>query len=1098
MPSNAPLAQPPAPHRRPWPRAGLVLGPALVLALLLAPGLGRSTSQDRTRTGDGVPVVPAAAAAGRVSAPARALHRATAFFVANRGQRPSDIHFHAGGRDGGMGFRAGGITIDQTTPLGPEGVGAGLPGLRRLPLGPETARYRRHRLEMRFLGARAGVLPEGEDRLTGVVNYFKGPREAWRVGIPTYAGLIYRDLWPGIDLEWVGSSDGFKYRYIVRPGADPARIRVAWSGVERLRIDAEGGLVIATPLGKLRDDRPLAWQEGTGGRDSVVAAHRLEMPGGPGLDAEGRPEPAVSAFAVGDYDRGRDLIIDPVVPVYAGFLGYGSEDRGLGVATDGAGHAYLTGQVLEEGQDFTDAFVARVALDGSSLDYLSIIGGEGGDAAFDIAIDAAGHAYITGFTGSDESSFPVTGGPDLSFNGVADTLVAKLAPDGQDLVYAGFLGGELIDFGEGIRVDASGSVYLQGPVLSSHSSFPVKVGPDLSFNGETDIFVCKLVPEPTAPEVVDNLSYCGYIGGAETDIHMAVDGADSFYSSGHIAIDAAGALYVSGETTSNEGSFPGGNGFGDLPGPDQSQGGGWDAYIVKVRPDGVGFAYAGFIGGAGDDFAKGMSVDAQGNAYLSGYTGSDEGSLPVTVGPDLSFNGGDLDTLVAKVRADGGGFSYLGYLGGDDTDGAEAVVVDPAGALTLVGYTESGAASFPVKEGPDLSQNDTVEGAGDAFIARVRPIPSAADPRENLDFAGYIGGAGTDQAYWVTLDASGAIYVSGDTESDETSFPGGNGMGAIPGWDRVFHGARDAFLLKLWFGDGPPPTPAPPTPTPTSAPSPTTPPTVAPAGGKVFLPLALQGAPLGGQIQPEARAASGAPARIMLPTRSGPDGRTWTRLRMPPLAALLAAPPRRSGSAPPAPARIDQVPAIETSYDDFCDFGIGWSWEDNADFASHLAADERLRCYYKMRMLTATAYGSVSNGHNALGEFMVETAFEIHGEDSYGGLIFGAPPALNRWYTFAVTDDGRYVLARVTGGQATGLATGSAPVDPALPNHIVALVRTTSIALYVNGVLVDTVEDLGAHAGRVGVYTEWGGTGEALEHRYDYIRISRLGDAAGR
>lgn len=1090
MPAANASPRPPARSGPAARRAAASLGIALAPALLLAPLTGPAPLGDQASR-DGGPS--RAVAAGRISAPAATLRRATAFFVENRGQRPAEDRFVAGGRDGSMRFRAGGIAIEQLRPIDPEPLPAeGPPGLRRLPLGPEAERFRRQSLAMDFLGARRDALPEGRDRLPGTISYFRGPREQWRLGVPTYARLVYPDLWPGIDLEWVGSTEGFKYRYLVQPGADPARIRVAWSGVERLRLDAEGGLEILTPLGTLRDDRPIAWQEGSAGRQGVAVAHMLLPPEGSALAEAGAPRSAVSAFALGPYDRSRALVIDPVVPVYAGFLGYASEDRGLGVATDAAGRAYLTGQVLEDGQEFTDAFVARVMPDGSALDYMAIIGGDGGDAAFDIAVDTAGHAYITGFTGSDESSFPVTGGPDLSFNGVADTLVAKLAPDGQDLVYAGYLGGELIDFGEGIRVDASGSVYLQGPVLSSHSTFPVKVGPDLGFNGETDIFVCKLVPEPTAPDVLDNLRYCGYVGGAETDIHMAVDGADSFYSSGHIAIDGEGALYVSGETTSDQGSFPDGNGFGNLPGPDRTAGGGWDAYLVKVRPDGSGFAFAGFIGGSGDDFAKGMTVDAQGNAYLSGYTGSDEGSLPVTVGPDLSFNGGDLDTLVAKVRADGSGFAYLGYLGGDDTDGAEAVVVDDQGALTLVGYTESGAASFPVKEGPDLSQNDAVEGAGDAFIARVRPVPSAADPRDNLDFAGYIGGAGTDQAYWVALDPQGAIFVSGDTESDETSFPGGDGMGAIPGWDRAFHGARDAFLLKLWFGDGPPPTSVPPTPSPTPAASATLPPTVAPLGGKVYLPLGLRGAPLG---DPSARLGRSVPSGSPH-LEPGTANAARTGLHMPPLAALPGAPPRRSGSAPPVPARIDQVPTIETSYDDFCDFGIGWAWEDNADLASHLAADERLRCYYKMRMLSATAYGSVSNGHNALGEFMVETAFEIHGEDSYGGLIFGAPPALNRWYTFAVTDDGRYVLARVSGGQATGLATGSAPVDPALPNEIAAMVLTTSIALYVNGTLVDTVEDLGAHAGRVGVYTEWGGTGEALEHRYDYIRISRLGAGA--
>jgi hypothetical protein len=138
--------------------------------------------------------------------------------------------------------------------------------------------------------------------------------------------------------------------------------------------------------------------------------------------------------------------------------------------------------------------------------------------------------------------------------------------------------------------------------------------------------------------------------------------------------------------------------------------------VAKVRPDGTGLAYAGYVGGAADDTGYGIAVDATGAAYLTGRTMSSEATFPVVGGPDLTFNGFD-DAFMAKVRPDGTGLVYAGYVGGGANDSGGSIAVDATGTVYLVGQTRSSEASFPVVGGPDLTFN----GAADAFVAKLRP-----------------------------------------------------------------------------------------------------------------------------------------------------------------------------------------------------------------------------------------------------------------------------------------------------------------------------------------------------------------------------------------
>ena len=193
-------------------------------------------------------------------------------------------------------------------------------------------------------------------------------------------------------------------------------------------------------------------------------------------------------------------------------------------------------------------------------------------------------------------------------------------------------------------------------------------------------------------------------------------------------------------------------------------------------------AWSGFLGGAGNDYGNAIAVDTAGDAYVTGYTSSDSG-FPVAGALDPSFNGG-YDAFVTKIKGDGSAILASGFIGGAGTEYGHAIAVDGAGNAYVAGETTSAATTFPAAVGPDLAHN----GGGDAFVAKVRADFSG------LDFAGYVGGSGSDAARGVAVDAGGNVYVTGQTDSTETTFP----TTFAP--DPTHNGGIDAFVARVDAG----------------------------------------------------------------------------------------------------------------------------------------------------------------------------------------------------------------------------------------------------------------------------------------------------------
>jgi hypothetical protein len=697
------------------------------------------------------------AAADAAQAVEAAFTQLPLYFVENQGQLDEQVAYYLQGKD-------------KTLYFTPEGLTFALSGSAHEDTAGGVQRWI---LKLDFVGANRDVQPVGVSETGALISYFKGRPEQWKTGLKTYSSIVYRDLWPGIDLEYSGTVNRLKYQFVVHPGADPAQIRLAYRGAD-LVIDDAGQLLVSTPLASFHDGTPYAYQEAEGGQRVTVEASYQFPPT--------RTEAGIYGFHVGDYDPARPVVLDPVVFVYCGFIGGSTvstgQEAGYEIAVDGDGNAYVTGQTYSTeaevfpvtvGPDVThngagDAFVAKVISEGTGLEYCGYIGGASYDVGLGIAVDASGAAYAVGRTDSDESEgFPAIVGPDLTHNGGTDAFVAKVTADGTDLEYCGYIGGSGREWGKGIAVDGSGNAYVCGETQSGEATFPDTVGPDVTYNGgNSDAFVAKVRADGTA------LDYCGYIGGSSDDKGEG------------IAVDAQGRAYVAGSAWSTEGQF-----FPVTVGPDVAHNGKMDAFVAKVLPGGTGLVYCGFIGGSENEQGYEIAVDGDGHAYVTGYTYSSEAQVfPVTVGPDLTYNSAG-DAFVAKVEADGTALAYCGYIGGSEREDARGIDVDGQGNAYVVGVTLSTPAQgFPVIGGPQL----TYSGEQDVFVSKVRADGTA------LLHSGYIGGSQYDSGEGIAVDAAGHAYVVGYTESHQD-----HGFPVTVGPDVTHNSGTDAFVAKIFF-----------------------------------------------------------------------------------------------------------------------------------------------------------------------------------------------------------------------------------------------------------------------------------------------------------
>ena len=573
-------------------------------------------------------------------------------------------------------------------------------------------------VRLEFRDARP-TAPEGEGELAGRVNFLLGDDPgAWRTGLPTFAAIRYRELYPGIDLLYTVEGASLKSEFVVAPGADPGRIRVRWRGARSIRLEA-GELVVDTEAGEFRERAPVLYQ--------IVGGIRREVPGGFRLFEDGDV-----GFLVGPYEAALALYIDPEID-FSTFLGGSSIDYATAIALDASGRVLVAGWT--DSTNFpvvnpfrgragsVDAFLVRYNAAGTAIEFATYLGGSSDDRALALTVDGSGQPVLAGFTAS--TNFPVQNAAQTSSGGGRDAFLAKLNASGTGFIFSTYLGGAGQDEARAVTMDASGNIYLGGATYSTN--FPTLNAFQTANAGGQDGFLAKFSPGGSR-------LYSTLLGGQADDRVNAV------------AVDSSGQLYATGATASV--NFP------VVSGAFQpNSGGGQDAFVVKISAAGSQRIYSTYLGGSGSAPEEGLAiaVDGGGSAYVAGVTSS--ANFPVAGAFQNVHRGGGADAFLARLNPAGSGLLFSTYYGGGGADYAHSVALDSAGIVHLAGQTSS--INLPMRD-PIQAAN---AGLQDAFVAQFEGSGA------NLIWASYLGGAQADGATAMALDNTGMIHLAGVTQS---------------------------------------------------------------------------------------------------------------------------------------------------------------------------------------------------------------------------------------------------------------------------------------------------------------------------------------------
>ena len=322
--------------------------------------------------------------------------------------------------------------------------------------------------------------------LTAHANYFLGNQpERWLRDVPLYPELDYQNLYPGVSLSFYGNGEELEHDFSVEPGTDPSQIAFQFDGEAKASLTSNGDITVRCGEETIRIRKPIAYQLVDGSRRPVDAAMQV------GLDGAIR-------FKLGQYDRSRSLVIDPVY-VFSSYLGGTGSDIATGVTTDSAGNILVAGYTSSidfptskpeqgslggcvQGLGCQNAFITKFDPTGKTLIYSTHLGGTYQDSADAIAVDPTGNAIVAGIATSPD--FPHAGAIVSPTCAITSScyFLASISPDGSKLNYSGPVGGHSNPGSTGLTdgdvvvvgADTSGNAYLAG--VTSDPQFVTATG----------------------------------------------------------------------------------------------------------------------------------------------------------------------------------------------------------------------------------------------------------------------------------------------------------------------------------------------------------------------------------------------------------------------------------------------------------------------------------------------------------------------------------------------------------------------------------------------------------------------------------------------
>ncbi len=580
-----------------------------------------------------------------------------------------------------------------------------------------------------FQGCNKDAYMTGLEEQVTKTNFLKGNNpNLFITDILSFQKIKYSKLYKGIDLIYYNKENQLKYDYVVAPKADVSQIKMNYKNVKNLFLNKKGELEIAVEWGVLYDKKPYSYQIIKGVKKEVNIVYAK-------LD-----DKTIGFEIKGNYDKNKELVIDPFTVAWATYIGTATSDNGYIESTciDNSSRVLGTGWTNNafpvgaspNGYDKTynnadDAYVFRLNAAGTAMDYVTYLGGSGNETGTGIAVNSAGDICVAGHT----SSFLQT-----TFNEVSTTnltvglgnIIVNVANIGGPTGYGNpsnimlesggnIMYGTVYGFPNGTSLNVTitsivgaGTFGTWNISYINASPFPTTTGsiqPNKTGNdGNDDIFYLKLNGSG------NNLLYGTYYGGSASNIDWVID----------MVLDGSDNAYITGRTQTTAGFATGGV-------YKTTAQGGYDGYVLKINSGGT-LDYCTYIGGAGNDIGKGIVVTSTGEALVTGMTGSTgQGTGGVY---QNAIAGGD-DAFLLKLSTTGN-IMFFTYLGGTS--------VDCGGGIELAGTNNE-----PIVVGTTASSNfprvnpfDNTFSAEEAYVTRFNSNGST------VRYSSFIGGDGSD------------------------------------------------------------------------------------------------------------------------------------------------------------------------------------------------------------------------------------------------------------------------------------------------------------------------------------------------------------------
>lgn len=609
--------------------------------------------------------------------------------------------------------------------------------------------YKFHRIDIDFLGASPDCKLETKGKIPDYLMYYTTGTPEEGVKVHHYEKVYYRNLYKGIDLEFVaapGTNKPVEYNFIIHPGADISQIKMQYKGALNFELK-EGALVLKLAHTELKECIPASWIEET--REQLkVDYKRLAQD----------KHSITLGFVTTSFNEDNTLIIDPIPTLnWSTYYGGIDEDRGTGITTDILENVLVTGLTSSINVMATagshqnslsgnrDAFIVKLNLNGSRQ-WATYYGGTDFDYSTGIVSNAVGDVIVSGTTFSN-FGIATTGAHQIINRGQVEAFIVKFNASGMRQ-WGTFYGGTNIDYGNGISVDTSGNIFLTGRTLSTN--YITTLGTyQTTLGGNGDGYIVKFNSSGVR-------QWGTYYGGTGDE-----------YSFG-VAIDNNGNVFIAGAT----------NSYTNIASTGAHQtifgGGIFDGFIAKFDSTGAG-NWSTYYGGGGEDQISAITTDALGYILVTGWTYSNSG-IAVS-GVHQTTMAGNCDVLIAKFFTSG--TRYWGtYYGGTGFDNGMSIFTDASNNILITGGTNSisGIATTGSFQ-PQLGGDD------DAFIATINPWGA-------LQWGTYFGGTNLDYGFGITIDVLGKIIITGYTGSPNNI--------ATSGSIQFFLGGNiDSFIAKF-------------------------------------------------------------------------------------------------------------------------------------------------------------------------------------------------------------------------------------------------------------------------------------------------------------